>query len=142
MSDKKVTSSQRSVAEYIRMQIAICGKSQIDIAREAGFAKPNIITMIKLGNTKLPIEKIGKFAKAIEVDAIHLFKLCMLEYYPENWAEIQRLVGQPVMTLNEMEILETIRESNVVNPKLRTEEDKVALLSVINTLKSDNAAND
>jgi len=142
MNDKKALPRQRSVADYIKMQINLCGKSQIDIAREAGFAKPNIITMIKLGNTKLPIEKIGKFAKAIEVDAIHLFKLCMAEYYPENWAEIQRLVGQPVMTLNEMEILETIRESNVINPRLRAEEDKATLLAAINTLKGDNAVND
>jgi hypothetical protein len=131
-------SKARSVAEYISWQIHLCGKSQIAIAQETGFEKPNIITMIKQGKTKLPLDKIGKFAKAIEVDPVHLLKLCMSEYWPDTWVEMQKIVGQPILTLNEMEILETVRQSNVINPKLRTDEDRKALVALIDTLKGDN----
>jgi len=126
-----------SVAEYITVQIKICGKSQIEIARETGFDKPNIISMIKQGKTKLPMDKIGRFAKAIGVDPIHLFRLCMNEYWSDTWAEIERLIGQPVLTMNELEIVETIRQASVTNPKLRTNTEKQKLIDFIDTLKSD-----
>lgn len=135
---EKSSANHTSVADYIKRQIGLCNKSQIKISREVGFPKPNIITMIKLGDTKLPLEKIGRFAEAIEVDPIHLFMLCMSEYYPDTWSAIQRLIGQPLMTLNELEIISTIRESKVINPKVHTEEEKQRLLEVINTFRNVN----
>lgn len=128
-----------SVAEYIGWQINLCGKSQVEIANIAGFDKPNVITMIKQGKTKLPLDRLGKFAKAIEVDPVYLYKLCMQEYFPETWTEIERIYGQPVLTENELAMIKAIRESNVVNPKLNTEEDKRLFINFINTLKGDNA---
>jgi hypothetical protein len=128
----------KTVAEYIGWQIDLCGKSQKQIAEEAGFPKPNIITMLKKGDTKLPLEKIGKFAKAIEVDPIHLFKLCMQEYQPDTWGEVQKLFDQPIMTTNEMEILEIVRNADVMNPRVHTDEERSRLLDAINTLKPDN----
>lgn len=137
----KASKPKLTVAEYLDAQINMCGKPQKQIAEEAGFPKPNIITMLKKGDTKLPLEKIGKFAKAIEVDPIHLFKLCMSEYQPETWIEIQKMLGQPVLTVNELEILELIRGANVENPRLRTDEERTRLLEAIQTLKPDNACN-
>lgn len=144
MADVKTKSSKAklTVAEYLDAQINMCGKSQKQIAEEAGFPKPNIITMFKKGDTKLPLEKIGKFAKAIEVDPIHLFKLCMAEYQPETWAEIQKMFGQPVLTVNELEILEIIRSANVENPRVRTDAERDRIREVIGSLKPDNAVND
>lgn len=137
----KLVKKPQTVAEYIDWQIHLCGKSQKQIAEEAGFPKPNIITMFKQGATKLPMEKIGRFAKAIEVDPIHLFKLCIAEYQPETWAEIQRMFSQPILTINELEILEVIRSANVENPRIRTDEERDRVRSVIETLKPDNATN-
>lgn len=131
----------KNVAEYIEWQINLCGKKQLEIAEQAGFEKPNIITMIKQGKTKLPLEKIGRFAKAIEVDPIHLFKLCMQEYQPDTWIEIQKMFSQPILSINEIEIVETVRSANVVNPKLRTDEERLNLVKAIETLRSDNITN-
>ena len=137
---KRVTHLKpRSVAEYITMQIGLCGKSQLDIAKTAGFDKPNIITMIKQGKTKLPLDKIGKFAKAIEVDPVYLFGLCMNEYWPDTWASLQQFLGKTTVTQNEGEFISVIRESNVINPKLNTEAEKAKFLAFVNTLKGDNA---
>jgi transcriptional regulator with XRE-family HTH domain len=129
----------KTVAEYISAQIGLCGKSQLEIARESGFDKPNVITMIKQGRTKLPMKKLGKFAKALEVDPVHLLRMCMSEYLPDTWEEMQKVIGQPVMTINEMEILEVVRQSNVINPRVRTDEDRIRILDAINSLKGDNA---
>lgn len=135
---RKAQHVPRSVAEYISAQIHLCGKSQIDIARETGFEKPNVITMIKQGKTKLPMDKIGKFAKAIEVDPIYLFKMCMAEYWPDTAKELQKIFGQPMLTENELDIIQVFRDSNVLNPKLRTDEERQELLAFANKLKSDN----
>lgn len=124
------TKSKITVAEYITAKIDLCGKSQMEIAREAGFSKPNIITMIKQGKTKLPMAKIGVVAKAMGVDPLFMFQLCMNEYDPETWAAISEyILKQPFVTANEMEIIELVRSSKVPNPKVRTIEEKQQIVS-------------
>lgn len=131
-----------AVAEYINTQLQLCGKPQKKIAEEAGFGKPNIITMIKQGKTNLPIDRIGRFAKALEIDAIHLLKMCLQEYHPENWEEIESIFGQPVLTENELGLLEVIREANVTNPRIRNHDEKVDFMRAVEQLKGDNATAD
>lgn len=132
-----------TVAEYLTQQINLCGKTQSEIARESGFNKPNIITMLKQGATKLPMSKVGLMAKALEVDSLHLFKLMMQEYEPDTWEVLQdSILKQPVVTANELAIIEVIRQSNVVNPKIRTDDERTRLLDVISTFKPDNSSAD
>ena len=76
------------VAKYISACIKASGKKQYEIALEAGFDSPNVITMIKQGKTKLPINKIGVMSKALEIDPVYLLKLCLSEYQPETYAAI------------------------------------------------------
>lgn len=129
-----------SVAEYISQHIDLCGRSQIEIAQMVGFEKPNVITMIKQGKTKLPLERLGKFSKAIEVDSVYLYKLCMMEYFPDTWAAIEEVIGQPVLTKNELKIIETIRKAGVDNPKILPGQQEADFIRYINTnLKSDNS---
>jgi hypothetical protein len=142
MNEKQSTKPQKpkTVAEYIDWQLSISEKRQFQVAEDSGFDKPNIITMIKQGKTKLPLEKIGRFAKAIGVDPVHLFKMCIKEYYPETSAEIEQMFGQPILTKNELDILEAIRSANVENPRLRTDAERQRLVSFVNNLKGENEA--
>jgi transcriptional regulator with XRE-family HTH domain len=135
------TPKPRNVAEYISWQIQLCGKSQTDIAREVGFDKPNVITMIKQGKTKVPLAKIGSMAKALEVDPVHFMKLVLSEYLPDLLEVIQDITAQPVITQNELEFIKVIRSANVVNPKLRTDGERDKLRRFVETLKSDNEVN-
>ena len=84
-------SKKPTVAEYLAAQIALSGKSQADIAREVGYDRPNVVNMMKQGVTKLPINKISAFAKALKVDPAHLLRIVMSEYLPETWEAIQEL---------------------------------------------------
>lgn len=131
----------RNVAEYITWQIQLCGKSQTEIAQQTGFDKPNVITMIKQGKTKVPLNKIGSLAKALEIDPVHFFKLVMSEYQPDLLEIITAITGQPLVTKNEMEFIEVIRSSKVVNPKLRTDTERRKLREFVDTLKADNETN-
>lgn len=145
MTEKKTPKTPvkpKTVAEYIDWQVTLCGKSQKQIAEEAGFPKPNIITMFKQGSTKVPLEKVGKLAKALEVDPVNLLKMCLREYLPDTYTEIEKMFGQPILTQNELELLQVIRSAKVANPKVRTHDDKVRIMMAIETLKPDNATND
>lgn len=130
-----------TVAEYLNAQIDLCGKTQLEIARECGFEKPNIITMFKQGKSKLPLSRVGVMAKALGVDPVYLFALVMSEYEPETWRVINEgILQQPLLTSNELEIIEIVRASNVPNPKVRTVEERQRILSAINHLRPENAA--
>ena len=138
----RTTKPNITVAEYINAQINLCGKSQFDIARECGFKMPNIISMIKQGKTKLPLDKIVVMATSLGVDPIHLLKLALNEYLPGFWNVIEQIVKNPIITNNEMGIMEVVRQSNVPNPKVRTETERIRILDAINKLKPDNAVPD
>jgi hypothetical protein len=89
---KKVT-----VAEYIAAQIKVCGKPQKQIAEEVGFPKANILTMIKQGNTKLPIPRVNALADALEVPRAKLMKMVLSEYMPDVLAAIEDALGEVVL---------------------------------------------
>jgi transcriptional regulator with XRE-family HTH domain len=135
-----------TVADYLTVQIDLCskrGKTQTDIAREVGFDKPNIITMLKQGKSKLPISRVGAMARALGVDPLHLFQLAMSEYEPDTWAVIEdQVLKQPFITANEYEIIQLVRQSSVTNPKIRTQEERDRILSAVNKLRPDNAIGD
>lgn len=135
------TTKARNVAEYISMQLHLCGKSQTQIAEEVGFEKPNVITMIKQGKTKVPLNKIGSMAKALEVDPVFFFRMVMNEYMPDLMDMIAAITNQPIITRNEMDFIHVIRSSKVVNPKLRTDTEKKKLREFVDTLKADNETN-
>ena len=96
------------VAVLIEQRIKTLGKPQIEISKETGLQKPNIITMFKQGKTKIPLAKSGALAKALEMDALHLMKLCLEEYQPETWEVIKPYMDQ-VLTSDELKIVTALR---------------------------------
>lgn len=132
----------KNVAEYITWQIQLCGKAQTEIAEQAGFEKPNVITMIKQGKTKVPLNKIGSLAKALEIDPVFFMKMVISEYLPDLSEMIQHITNQPILSKNELEFIEVIRSSEVVNPRLRTDTERKKLRDFVDTLKSDNQTKD
>jgi predicted XRE-type DNA-binding protein len=106
MVNKKVT-----VAQYIEQMVALSDKSQKEIAEAMGYDKPNIITMFKQGSTKLPINKVAPFAKAVGADPVHLLRLVMQEYMPETWESLQGIIGQSLVTESELKAVKAIRKT-------------------------------
>ena len=97
-----------TVAEYLSAQLDVSEKSQKEIAKEIGYDRPNVVSMMKCGVTKLPIAKVGPLAKALGVDPHRLLDLAMREYQPDNWEAIQEVYGISV-TSGERKIIERLR---------------------------------
>lgn len=100
------TTSQ--VARFIASRIEVTGQLQKDIAERAGFEQPNIITMIKQGKTRLPLDKVGPMAKALETDPVKLFAMCMEEYQPATWKAIAPFM-ETAFTQEERRLIASLR---------------------------------
>ena len=122
-----------TVARFLEQQIALSGKSQRMIAAECGYPNPNIITMFKKGSTKLPLDKVAAMAEALGADRRHLLRLAMMEYQPEAWAVIVRIMGMGVsVTDAEVAVLELAREAGRGRtPNLDVTESRVELTAAI-----------
>jgi len=105
----KIAPKPMRVADYLAQQIILRGKSQKEIAEEVGYEKPNVITMMKQGHTKIPIVKVGAFARALEVDPAYLLRLVCMEYMPETWAAIEDAIGGTILTRNELLLVQEYR---------------------------------
>ena len=126
------------IAIYLTKQIdALQGiKSQREIAFEIGYDKPNLISMFKRGEAKVPIDKIPALANAIKVDPAFLFRLAMEQYWPDMNEAVASVFGA-IVTRNERELLEKVRQWTLnTDPKLVTPETEGALMAAFKTPSS------
>src|ERR1700744_422031 len=79
-------------------------KSQREIAVEAGFARPNVISMLKSGLIKVPLDRIPALARAIEADPAHLFRLGMRDIWPELAPLVDTIFGRQMASRHELAI--------------------------------------
>ena len=61
------------------------GKILREIAAEMGLERGNVISMLKSGEMRMPIERIPAFATATGIDPLLLTQTAMTEYMPETW---------------------------------------------------------
>ena len=102
------TASYDNVAEFLAWAIHRSGKTQRQVAVEVGYPKPNVVSMMKTGETKIPIDKVPDFAQALDVDTAFFLRMVLEEYYPEIYAVISASLGTP-LSANERAMLHCYR---------------------------------
>jgi AraC-like DNA-binding protein len=120
-----------TVAEFIADKLAATDKTQRQIAEECGFEHPNVITMFKQGLTKLPINRIGPLAKALDADPVHLLRLVMLEYMPDTWQTVEDIMQSTVLTANELALVRAFRDVTGDSNAQATVIDRDAVLAIV-----------
>lgn len=109
-----------TIAEFLTRKIDESSKTQREIAVELGYENPNIITMFKTGDTKLPLTTVGPMARALGVDPVYLLRLAMSEYMPETFKAVEHSLGTTILTDNERELLDEFRRHTAeTNPEGR-----------------------
>ena len=98
-----------SVADYLALQINASDKQQVTLAEECGFTRPNMISMLKSGGTRVPLATVDLIAKALHIDPMHLFRMVLNEYYPELLQIVERLLGQTPLSRNELSLIQFVR---------------------------------
>ena len=127
------------IARFINAQIELLKgeKTQVEIAEEAGYKKPNIITMFKMGDTRVPLSNVAKLAKALEVDPVAMTRMAIKEYEPEIWATISEVLGEPI-TANERKMLTMFRNLTEDADYEITENDEIAAFENFVKILKDN----
>ena len=120
-----------SVAEFIADRLAAIDKTQRQVAEECGFESANVITMFKKGSTKLPLNRIGPLAKALDVDPAHLLRLAMLEYMPETWGMVEEVMQSTLLTANELDLVRAYRAATGNDDSVATVIKRDALIAVV-----------
>lgn len=103
-----------ALAIYIRRRVLELKpkKSQLQIATEAGFPNPNMVTMIKTGTSKLAFDRVPSMARALDCDPAFLLRLALEQAVGDTAAQaITEIFGTPV-TANELGWLEALREAS------------------------------
>jgi len=97
-------------ARFIADRIDEGKKSQHQIAMEAGFESSVELTKIRTGLVKLPVEKIGKMANALDADPIQLLAVFLQEYCPETWQSISPFLDT-ALTADELSLIKGLRSA-------------------------------
>jgi transcriptional regulator with XRE-family HTH domain len=84
-------------------------KTQRQIAQELGYKLPNIISMWKRGEARVPLDKIPDLAKVIHVDPLYLMRLGIDQIWSEESDLVAKLF-ESVLTENEQDIIVEIRK--------------------------------
>lgn len=94
-------------------------KSQAEIAAEAGFVNANMMSLLKSGKNKVPLDRIPALAKALEVDPAYLMRLALDQAVGITAAQaITEIFGTPV-TENERGWIAELRDaSDNTDPRL------------------------
>lgn len=87
-------------------------KSQAQIASEAGFRNPNVLTMIKTGATKLPLDRVASLARALDCDPRLLFNLAVDQLGGATTARAIEEIFGVVVTKNEVAWINEIRDAS------------------------------
>jgi len=87
-------------------------KTQSRIAIEAGFSQVNMLANIKSGASKLPLDRVFGLANALETDPAALFAMALEQLRGDTTEAAVRKIFKTVITDNELEWLNELREAS------------------------------
>ncbi|MEH7830091.1 helix-turn-helix domain-containing protein [Gemmobacter denitrificans] len=111
------TATARLIADRIRDLSH--KKTQAEIASEAGFGNAKMMTFLKNGRNKVPLDRVPSLAKALEVDPAYLMRLALDQAVGATATKaITEIFGTPA-TENERGWLAELRDaSDNTDPRL------------------------
>ena len=105
-------------------------KSQRDIAMEAGFVNPNMMSLLKSGRTKMPLDRVPALAKALDCDARRLFLFALQQSGNETTLSAVEKIFGTVVTRNELDWIEEIRDASGNGDPRLTARSRAALRGI------------
>lgn len=120
--------SSSPTAELLASAINASNLTQREIASQVGFNKPNIISMMKNGDARVPINRIPALARILDLDPKDFLLVAMAEYHPEVHQALIQEFGLP-LTETELKIVRMLREAKV-------QDDPNVEASVLDVLQS------
>ena len=86
-------SGHNTVAQFIQARQGELGTTDQQIAAALGYPHEKVITMIKNGAMRVPLNKVIELAGVLDVDAASLLRLTLSETNPALLDTIERVIG-------------------------------------------------
>ncbi|MGX0879959.1 transcriptional regulator with XRE-family HTH domain [Roseovarius sp. MBR-154] len=121
------------LAQYVERRILELKprKTQSEIAAQAGFINPNVITMIKQGKTKAALDRIPALARALEADPAFLMRLALEQAVGRTAAAaVIEIFGEPI-TANELGWIKAIRHASDNSDPRLTSRSQAAINTIL-----------
>jgi hypothetical protein len=81
-----------------------------DLQRVMGYDRPNVVAMMRSGSMRLPVSKVAEVAKTLQVDPVFLLGKVLAENDAALWDVIASIMGDRLITANEMALITQVRE--------------------------------
>lgn len=107
-------------------------KSQLEIAAEAGFINVNMMSMLKNGKSKIPLDRVAALAEALEVDPRMLFKMAIEQSGYETTSKVIDEIFGTIVSRNEVTWLKALREASDNKDPALTTRSRAALRGIFN----------
>ncbi len=104
-------------------------KNQRQLSKEMGFARPNMLSMIRTGAAQIPFARIPMIAAVLGIDPAALFKYHVATQWPEAEDVVEEIFGG-VLTQVERDWITFFKEVGIVEPP-RTAEKRVRLVQIL-----------
>lgn len=98
------------VKDLLKIRMKELDIKNVELQRTLGYPKSNVIAMMKGGSMQLPANKVIDSARLLEVDPVFLLGKVIAEKDPELWRVILALLGNELVTDNEMKLIHFVRE--------------------------------
>lgn len=89
--------------------------TQKDVATHAGFNNANVLSMMKTGETNVPLVRIPALASVLGLDAQEFLMTAIKEYYPPVHQVLVDILGLP-LTADEMDAVARVRMAELDAP--------------------------
>lgn len=98
------------VKDVLKIRMKDLGIKNVDLQKALDYPMPNVIAMIKSGGMKLPAGKAVIAAKLLDVDPVFLLSKVIAESDPSLWDAISEVMGEHLITVNELNLLKLVRD--------------------------------
>jgi transcriptional regulator with XRE-family HTH domain len=109
-SNQKYPYENTKIVELIRDRISeLHGlKTQREIAAEIGYDKPNVLSMYKRGEAKVPLERLPAISRALDIDPALLFKAGLEQWWPGEQTLLNQMFIERIVTKNERALIKLV----------------------------------
>jgi uncharacterized protein (DUF2252 family) len=130
MTPGKPFAATRLVKYLPKRILELRPKTQAEIASEAGFVNANMVTMIKQGSSRLPLDRVVPLARALETDPAYLLLLALEQMVGSTEANAIMTVMSTSVTQNEMGWITALREASGLSDPPLTRRGRAAIFGV------------
>lgn len=98
------------VKDILKIRMDDLGIKNPDLQKALGYAKPNVIAMMRSGTMNFPASKTLVAARLLVLDPVFLLSKVIAENDPALWDAISAVMGEYLMTKNELALINMVRQ--------------------------------